>query len=126
MITKVLIKKVEKGAVYNDLVYDYWVTCCLQDNSEIILFDSKPLDLSNLLNQYVEITIRALFFEQRANKDLRSFQGKIVKKENVYFFTSEYINIEVRKEDVLDNKTELEVEDIFYFGRLDIINVCSG
>ncbi|THV61521.1 hypothetical protein EZV76_04110 [Flagellimonas alvinocaridis] len=123
MITKVLIKKVEKGAVYNDLVYDYWVTCCLLDNSEIVLFDPKPHDLTDLLNQWVEINIKALFFEQSANADLRSFQGKIVRRDNGYFFVSNYINIEVKREDVINNKTELEFENRFYFGRLDIVNV---
>lgn len=123
MITKVRIEKVEKGAVYKDTVYDYWITCDLQNNSKIILFDNNPLDLTSYLNEFLEISIKALFVEKGIKENLRHFEGKIIEKSNGFYFTNDFINIRVTKEDIESEKIELNIVDIFSFGRLDIVSI---
>lgn len=123
MITKVLIVKVEEGAKYQNCVYDYWVTCHLQNNSRIILFDHKPYDLTNLLNKSVEINIKALFVEKDSKDNLTNFQGKIIEHLDRFYFTNDFINIEVLKEDILNEKIELNMLNYFSFGRLDIASI---
>ena len=123
MTTIVTIKKIEKGAVYQDTVYDYWVNCDLQNHSKIILFDQKPIDLINYLDQRIGVNIKALFVEKGTKDNLHHFQGKIVDESNQYYFTNDFINIRVLKDDIENEKIELNKNGLFSFGRLDIESI---
>lgn len=115
MTTKVLIEKVEEGAKYQDHVYDYWVTCRLSNNCKIVLFDYVPFDFTNVLSKSVEINIKTLFIENDIKENLRHFQGKIIEHSNRFYFTNDFINIEVSKEDIVNEKIELDVLNYFFF-----------
>ena len=46
-MTELTIKKIEIGAEYDNVIYDYWVTSLLEDGSEIVLFyDGVPQNSS--------------------------------------------------------------------------------
>jgi hypothetical protein len=123
MRTKVIIEKVEIGAVYENTAYDFWVTCDLQNHSKIILFDYEPFDLTDYLNKSIEINIKALFVEKGVKENLRHFQGKIIEQSNRFYFTNDFINIQVSKEDIQSEKIEVNTLDVFSFGRLDIESI---
>lgn len=38
-MTEALIIKIEEGARYNDIIYDYWITCKRKNGDNITLFD---------------------------------------------------------------------------------------
>jgi len=122
-MTEVVIVKNEIGAMYQDVVYDYWVTCKLTNNSELLLFDSKPIDVSHYLNQNVEIGIKALFIEKKYTEKLRSFYGQLENINGKYYFKNECLEIEISKEDIVNENLLLNTFDTFYFGRLDIESI---
>lgn len=123
MMTKVIIIKNEVGAIYQDIVYDYWVTCKLGDNTELKLFDYQPIDVSNYINKSVEIKIKALFIEKMSNENLRSFYGRLEKEAGEYYFINEYLSIQITKEDIGSENLPLNTLGTFYFGRLDLVSV---
>ncbi|THV61520.1 hypothetical protein EZV76_04105 [Flagellimonas alvinocaridis] len=120
-MSEIFILKVEDGASYNGDVYDYWITCKLKNNQEIILFDYKRIGLNEFVNKWVDAQIQALFVQLSKNKDLLSLEGKITFKNDKYYFLNEAISIEVSNEDVESQELKLNTQSVFYFGRLDII-----
>ncbi|WP_369049326.1 hypothetical protein [Tenacibaculum sp. UWU-22] len=123
MTTKALIDKVEAGAIYQEKIYDYWVTCYLKNDFKIILFDYELLDITKYINKNVEININSLFVEKGIKKDLRHFQGMIIEQSNEFYFTNDFINIQVSKEDIDNENIELNRVSDFSFGRLDLVGL---
>ena len=122
-MTKVIIIKNELGAIFQDTVYDYWVTCKLENNTELRLFDYQPIDVSDYLNKSVIIKIKALFIEKAFNEKLRSFYGKLEELNGDFFFKNDFVSIQINKEDIEAENLPLNTFETFYFGRLDILSI---
>ncbi|GEM_PF-2012636 len=61
---KIYIEKVEPGAVYEDHIYNFWITAKLSTGLKIKIFDLEPFDLSNFALKEVECLIVAGFIEK--------------------------------------------------------------
>jgi hypothetical protein len=122
-MTKIFIIEVEEGASYEGCIYDYWINCKLTNSIEVKLFDFKRLNLHHFINEWIYADIHALFVEKGIKDNLRIFKGKIIEKDDNFYFTNDFINIEVSKEDIDNERIELNVLDNFSFGRLDIVSI---
>lgn len=61
MIAK--IKTVEIGAEYQDTIYDYWIDAILTSGEVIKIFDFKPFDLRNKIEQTIDLLISVELME---------------------------------------------------------------
>ncbi len=61
---KIYIEKVEPGAVYEDYIYDFWITAKLSTGLKIKIFDHETFDLRNFALKEVECLIVAAFIEK--------------------------------------------------------------
>ncbi len=121
---KVKIVKIEPGAEFDGMVWDYWVDAVLPNKSIVKLFDSHAFILISFVGVLIDLSVKALFIEKNENHDLIRVAGKIIKNEDGYFLIDELGTcIEVKFEDIQTNSISINQDSIFFLGRLDIKNV---
>jgi len=122
--------RVEKGAIYQGLVYDYSIYCTLNNMQEIVLDTAVP-DLIDVcpfifIGRKIFVSIKALFIQKECDKNLYSFYGEIRKKKEEYFFINDFIEIEINESDIISENIPLNELGTYYFGRLDIKTISDN
>jgi hypothetical protein len=121
---KIKIIKIEHGAEFDGIVWDYWIDAVLPNNLSVKLFDFNGFDLTSFEGGFIDANVKALFVEKNKNDDLFRFDGKIVKKEDRYFLVDEFgTNIELKSDDVENNSFQINQNSIFFLGRLDFESI---
>lgn len=61
---EVIVKKVEPGAEYEGVIYDFWVDVELKSGRIITLFDHLPFDLRGLVGQRIDCLVMVMACER--------------------------------------------------------------
>ena len=121
---EIKVIKVETGAEFDGVVWDYWVDAILPNNLPVKLFDYQGLNLSSFQGKIIDVNLKALFIENNGNNELLKFNGIITKKNDKYFLIDSLgIEIELKPEDIDNNDISVGKQDLFFVGRLDIDSI---
>jgi hypothetical protein len=80
-VITLFIKGIEKGAEYNNQVYDFWIDAILEDESEISIFDFSPFDLRPLIGKKITCAIELFGIDALLNSNVGlkvKFLGEVV------------------------------------------------
>ena len=138
----ILVKNVEKGAEYNENVYDYWVNAEMKNGENIKLFDSVPFDLSDKIMKTLECLVLVGFIDEShasSNENFQIIKGKYIGE---YRISKDWLKI---REDIYQEKwhgistengvflvSENEIENVINnngdnvnlgFGRFDLVGI---
>ena len=123
---KLKINKVEIGAEFDGMIWDYWIDAVLPNGEAVKIFDYKGLNLKKFEGGYVDVNVKALFVESIFNDDLLCLQAKLIRESQTFFLSNDIgIRIEIKEEDVIINKLPINKHSFFYLGRLDLESISA-
>ncbi|MES2132469.1 MAG: hypothetical protein V4506_08965 [Bacteroidota bacterium] len=115
-MTDIQVIKIENGAEYDGMVWDFWITARLKNQAEIQIFDPKGLNLNEYVGKWVQVKLSSLFVGIEKEEGLIELDGMVTMQEDRYLFTNSEIEIYVAELEFIPLNTFRK----FYFGRVDV------
>ncbi len=119
MGTKAELIKIEKGAVYQDSIWDYWLFFRLLDKSVVKVFDNNCFGDKLELNQTYHIKLSSCHFYTEQEDSKVQFTGIVAIFDNVKKFYNEFIQICLTDYQGLEDAEQ----NRYTFGRIDLDTV---
>jgi hypothetical protein len=99
-MSSIYIKSITPDTIYDGYVWSYLIHGLLEDNREIILIDSIPLDLSNFINKSVIIKANAPFISnpletKKGDKGIALYGYLIAENYQDYYFVTDGLKIKI-------------------------------
>jgi len=122
MIAKII--SVVKGAEYDGFIWNYYVGIETPGKTLLKVFDKDALNLSNLINKQVDLTLRSVFATDIISSELIALTGVLLNGVNdCTFWAKDDFEIFINKADISANLIPYDVISTLYFGRIDILRV---
>ena len=114
------INRVEHGAEFDDMIWDFWINATLPNLKDIELFDYQALNLTPYIGYLINVTVSTLFIQLDSDSsELYEIEGKIIfNNESYILINEEGIKIILKTDEVID--LPINQKKTFYLGRLDL------